>query len=252
MSAIAPLAGTVRGRMLRAWSVALLCGVLACVLADAGYRRLPHPHPLEELSYYPSGVHLRPATLGHPETAADLAWLRAVQYYGEHRETDNRFTRMEHVFDILTSLSPGFIPAYVFGGFALAQEGRDFPAAERLMLKGLEQNPRSGRLAFELGFLYYVRPGGRDLDKAAAYFEQASHHPDAPPTAARFAAYARQHSGSLAMAYALWSEVYRTSPNHYLRETAEHEMERIRLAIAHGEERIAVRRLSVPQVNLVP
>ena len=53
------------------------------------------------------------------------------------------------------------MPAYVFGAFALAQEGREFPAAERLMFKGLEANPESGELAFELGFLYYVRPGGR-------------------------------------------------------------------------------------------
>src|SRR5205085_8956976 len=131
--------------------------------------------PLEELAYYPSGVHLRPATLGHPDTAADLAWLRAVQYYGEHRVTDNRFDRMQHIFDILTALAPGFLPAYVFAGFALAQEGRDFPAAERLMLKGIHANPRSGMLAFELGFLYYVRPGGRQLDKAAEYFELASY-----------------------------------------------------------------------------
>lgn len=240
----------VRARMLRAWGIALLCGCMVWMLADTAYRGLPHPQPLEELSYYPSGVHLKPATLGHPETAADLAWLRAVQYYGEHRETDNRFARMEHVFDILTSLSPDFIPAYVFGSFALAQEGRDFAAAERLMLKGIEANPRSGRLAFEMGFMYFVRPGGRDLDRAADYFEQAARQPDAPPSAARFAAYARQHSGGLAVAYELWSNVYRTSPNKYLREAAAREMAKIRKAIEEGRNEIAVRKLDVPRVEM--
>lgn len=239
-------------RVLRAWGLALLCGCLAWILADVAYHGLPHPHPLEELSYYPSGVHLKPLTLGHPETAADLAWLRAVQYYGEHRATDNRFTRMEHVFDILTSLAPDFIPAYVFGGFALAQEGRDFPAAERLMMKGIEANPRSGPLAFEIGFMYFVRPGGRELDKAAMYFEQAARQPDAPPYAERFAAYARQNSGNLVVAYELWANVYRTTHNHYLREAAEREMGKIRRAIAEGRKDIAVRKLDVPRVRLGP
>jgi len=245
MTAIPP----VRLRMLRAWALALVFGATAFATADLAYRGLPQPAPLEELSYYPSGEHLKPATLGHAETAADLAWLRAVQYYGEHRQSDNRFQRMAHVFDILTTMSPGFIQAYVFGGFSLAQEGRDFEAGERLMLKGLEANPRSGELAFKLGFLYYMRTGGRDLQGAAYYFEQAARQPDAPPQAARFAAYTRQHAGSLAVAYALWKDVYETTANHYLRETAEREMDRIARALAEGRTELAATPLTVPRVR---
>ena len=131
-------ARAVHKRMMMAWMLALFFGVASYGMARTASQLVPHPHALEELSYYPSGAHLGVATLGHSESAADIAWLRAVQYYGGHRFTDNRFVRMEHVFDILTSLSPGFLPAYEFGSFALAQEGGDFPAAERLMLKGLE------------------------------------------------------------------------------------------------------------------
>lgn len=239
-----------RRRMLAAWGVALLLGAGATTLARTAWDGLPRPRPLEELSYYPSGTLLRPATLGHAESAADLAWLRAVQYYGEHRATDNRFVRMAHVFDILTSLSPSFRSAYVFGGFALAQEGRDFEQAEALMLKGIEANPRDGWLAFELGFLYYVRPGGRDLRRAAEMFEQASRQPDPPPQARRFAAFARQHAGDLGVAYELWASVRRDSPNRYLRDIAEKEMARIREAIETGRRDVAVKRLSTPRVRL--
>lgn len=239
-------------RFALAWTLALALGAGAFQLADAAYRMLPRPRPLEELSYYPSGVALRPATLGHSDTAADLAWLRAVQYYGGHRRTDSRFDRMDHVFDILTSLAPGFLPAYVFGAFALAQEGSDFRRAEALMLKGVEANPTSGRLAFELGFLYYVRPGGRDLIHAAECFEQAAHQPDAPPQALRFAAFARQNCGDLRVAYELWSGVFQNSPNRYLREIAEREMERIRLALEQGRKELAVHHLSTPVVLLKP
>jgi hypothetical protein len=237
-----------RRRFLVAWATALVMGAGVFVLASAAWRMLPHPQPLEELSYYPSGRFLEPATLGHTATAADLAWLRAVQYYGQHRTTDNRFVRMGHVFDILTTLAPSFLPAYSFGAFALAQEGRDFPAAERLMRKGLAANPTSGELAFQLGFLYYVRPGGRDLRHAAEYFEQASRQADGPPQSARFAAFARQNSGDLTAAYELWADVERDSRNRYLREMAQREMARIREALARGHREQAMRRLTTPAV----
>jgi TPR repeat protein len=239
---------SIRGRMALSWTIALVLGAAAWLTADRAWRSLPHPRPLEELSYYPSGEYLRPIALGHAETAADLAWLRAVQYYGEHRRTDLRFVRMHHVFDILTTLAPHFIPAYIFGGFALAQEGFDFPKAERLMKKGIEHNPDSGRLAFELGFLYYVRPGGRDLKRAAEYFEQAARKPDGPPESARFAAYSRQNAGDLRVAYELWADVERTSANQYLREMAQREMERIREAFERGRAELAMKRLTTPRV----
>lgn len=237
-------------RSLASWGVALVLGTAAFHLAALLARELPRPHPLEELSYYPSGRRLRLATLGHTETFADLAWMRAVQYYGEHRRTDMRFTRLFHVFDILTSLSPRFIPAYVFGSFALAQEGGEFARAEALMLKGIEANPGSGWLAFELGFLYYVKPGGRDLERAAEYFERAARLPDGPPSARRFAAYVRQNAGDLALARALWSEVARSSGNRYLQEMAEREIGKIDDALKTGRTELARRRLSTPTVQI--
>lgn len=241
----------VRARRLGAsWAVALVCGVLAFSLAAEGARRLPRSRPLEELAYYPSGTLLRPATLGHAPLAADLAWLRAVQYYGEHRRTDNRFDHMAHVFDVLTTLVPSFEAAYVFGAFSLAQEGGQFARAERLLRSGVERNPRSGHLAFELGFLYYVKPGGRDLAAASEWFQRASHLPGAPPRAALFAAWARQNAGDVAVARALWASVRDESPNAYLREMAEREIARIDEAIRRGRAETVVRRLTTPQVLL--
>ena len=252
MSLALPALAPVRRRMLVAWAAALVCGTLACNLAGYAAHALPQRVPFEELAYYPSGHALRPATLGHSETAADLAWLRAVQYYGEHRESDLRFIRLEHVFEILTTLAPGFESPYIFGAFALAQEGRDFAAAERLMLKGIEHNPTSGRLAFELGFLYYVRPGGRDLARAGEYFERAAGLPGGPANAGRFAAFARQHSGDLAVALQLWSQVRATSDNRYLRDMADKEIGRIQQALATGRHDLAVKRLTTPAVIIRP
>jgi hypothetical protein len=242
----------VRRRAVTAGAVGVLLAAAAWGIGDTAWRVLPAPKPLEELSYYPSGQFVRPMALGHTETAADLAWLRAVQYYGEHRATDSRFVRMGHVFDILTTLAPHFVPAYVFGGFALAQEGREVKAGERLMLKGMDANPTSGEMAFQLGFFYFVRPGGRDLPAAAAAFEQAARQPDAPDQASRFAAYARQNAGDLSVAYMLWDDVQRHSGNRYLRDIARRQMDIIRQAIETGRKDIAVKRLTVPRVLLNP
>jgi tetratricopeptide (TPR) repeat protein len=225
-------------------------GVCAFDLADLGARIQPQTQPLEELSYYPSGRHLKPATLGHVETAADLAWMRAVQYYGEHRSTDNQFVQMRHVFEILTTLSPHFVPAYVFGAFALAQEGRDFDGAVKLMEKGIDANPTSAELAFQMGFLYYVHPGGRELRRASEYFRQSARLPNPPPQAAHFAAFTRQQSGDLALAWEMWSDVLQHSPNRYLREMAEREMGKIQQALATGHKELAMRRLTTPFVLL--
>ncbi len=248
----APGVAAVRRRMAVAWAFALALGAGAYATAHHANAALPHPAPFAELAYYPSGQWLRPATLGHAESAADLAWLRAVQYYGEHRRTDNRFDSLDHVFDVLTTLSPGFESAYVFGSFALAQEGRRFAAAERLMQAGFDANPRSGRLAFEMGFLYFVKPGGRDLRSAADWFQLASHLPGGPSSSARFAAYCRQNSGDLSVAWELWREVYETSQNAYMREAAAREMQRIRLALATGRAAAAIDRVSTPVVLLKP
>ena len=241
-----------RRRFAAAWAVALALGAAAVALGAHAWETQPHPTPLGELAYYPSGRHLRAASMGHGETAADLAWMRAVQYYGAHRQTDNRFDHLPHVFEVLTDLAPRFVPAYVFGAFAMAQEGGDFARAAALMDKGLAANPRSGTLAFQAGFLHYVRPGGRDLDRAAELFQQASRMPDGPPQAARFAAYARQHAGNLAVAYELWAMVARTSDNRYLREMAVRNMRRIEEAVREGRPDQAARRLSTPQVRMVP
>lgn len=249
MSALAlPAIRPLRLRMLAAWALALALGTGVFHLADFAAVLVPHASPLEELAYYPSGHNVRAAALGHGEAAADMAWLRAVQYYGAHRKLDNRFDHLEHIFDILTTLAPRFENAYVFGAFALAQEGRDFPAAERLLRKGMEHNPRSGHLAFEAGFLYYVKPNGRDLAHAAEYFELASRLPGAPASAREFAAFSHQNTGSLAVAWQLWQQIRATTTNQYLRELAEKEMARIQTALVTGRADLARSRVTTPRV----
>ena len=178
----------------------------------------------EELLYYPSGLWVRQASLGYETAAADLGWLRCIQYYGEHRMTDNRFDRIGHVTEIVQELDPRFEQPTIFGAFVLGQEMGRPEAGLELLRRGLERNPQSWQLAFETGFLYYVCFD--DHASAARYFALASRLPDCPDYVGRFAAFAFQRAGEREMAVLLWKRVLATG-NKYMQEVARREIERL-------------------------
>jgi hypothetical protein len=178
----------------------------------------------DELLYYPSGLWVRQAALGYETAAADLGWLRCIQYYGEHRMTDNRFDRIGHVTEVVSELDPLFLQPYVFGGFVLGQEmGRPVEGLA-LLRRGLERNPESWELAFETGFLYFVC--FRDHAAAARYFALAGRLPGHPEYVDRFAAFAFQRAGEREMAILLWKRVLATG-NKYMQDVARREIRRL-------------------------
>ncbi len=178
----------------------------------------------EELLYYPSGFMVRQAALGYETAAADIAWLRGIQYYGEHRLTDQKYGLIGHVMDIVTELDPAFIEPYVFGAFVMAQEMKQPERGLALLERGMRANPTNWRLAFEAGFLHYVCR--HDYATAARYFTWASRMPGHEPYAERFAAFASERSGNAGMAILLWKEVF-ASGNQYMQDVARRELERL-------------------------
>ena len=208
----------------RAWftarALALFALFSACALAlgAAASGVVPRGRALEELAYYPSGQWIGPLALGERATFADLTWLRAIQYYGEHRETDNRFDLMAHVFEIVTSLDPGHRNAYVFGGTSLAQEGGQFAAGIALLERGRDADPNTWIYPFEIGFLYFVER--RDMETAAGWFAEAARKSDCPGFVHTFAAYTSGKAGYLEQAIHLWERVAEETPNRVLREKA--------------------------------
>jgi hypothetical protein len=205
----------------KALLVFVVAAVAVFVQLGAVQRRLPAREPLGELAYYPSGTWLRQAAIGEATAWADLLWLRAVQYYGEHRMVDNEFKQMAHVFEIITTLDPRFQGAYVFGGTSLCQEGKQFEAGVRLLEKGMRHNPREWIYPFELGFVHYVgTDGNRDLTRATFDFAQAARQPEAPEFCERFAAWSGQKAGYESVAFELWRQVAETTDNVYMRDKA--------------------------------
>ncbi|MGD8394126.1 MAG: hypothetical protein PVF43_01490 [Candidatus Eiseniibacteriota bacterium] len=215
----------------------LVVASLAC-FATAGMttRRLEALAPAatadRELMYFPSGKLLDVLCFGNATLAADLVWLRGLQYYGHHRLTDGRFDHIGHIFDVATSLDPHFTNAYVFGGLVLAAEGRDVEGGIRFMRRGLAENPDSYELAFEIGFLYHV--GLRDFGHAAYFYRRALRHPDCPEHVRRFAAYACEKIALNDEAVELWQEILRTSTQPAMRRLAEERIAMIEGVLDRG------------------
>jgi hypothetical protein len=177
----------------------------------------------DELLYYPSGFFVREASLGQQASAADLAWIRALQYYGEHKRTDRVFTYLDHIFRILTDLDPEFANAYIFGGLVMAQDAEMVEPGLRLLEKGVRNNPGNWELTFETGFAHYV--AARDYRKAAMYFALAARHPEAPEYVVRFGAFANRLAGRADVSAALWQDLATRTKNPLLRELAERRAE---------------------------
>jgi hypothetical protein len=210
----------------RSWAPFL---VAAALLAGACWLRASNPLSVkrsaeDELLYYPSGFMVRRAALGYETAAADVAWLRAIQYYGEHRITDQKYDRIGHVMSVVGTLDPQFTQAYVFGAFVLAQELKRPERGLDLLRQGMAANPEDWDLAFETGFLYYVCL--HDDAAAARYFTRASRLPGHPDYVERFAAFANQRAGNREMALLLWKRVLATG-NKYMQDVARREIGRL-------------------------
>lgn len=221
----APLPRTGAG----AGSGLLALALCAALVASAGAlhgvmkARVARP-PVDELLYYPSGLLVRQASLGYETAAADAAWLRGIQYYGEHRLTDQKYELIGHVMSIVTDLDPRFLQPYIFGALVLAQELKRTDEGLALLEKGMRANPDSWLLAFETGFIHYVCR--HDYETAARYFVRASRLPDHPEYVERFAAFASQKSGNAGMAILLWKRVLATG-NKYMQDVALRELSRL-------------------------
>ncbi|MBD3333925.1 MAG: hypothetical protein GF355_00230 [Candidatus Eisenbacteria bacterium] len=181
--------------------------------------------PEPELSAFPSGRALPLLRLGHAQLAADLAWLRAIQYYGRHRMEDQSYPHARHLFDVITGLDPEFEDAYIFGALILAEDVGRPQQAEELLTRGMAAMPQSWWLAFERGFLRMLHRD--DRERAAHDFLRASRIPGAPAWVARFAAWNYEKLGQAERARRLWEQVARSTQDPKVREIAARALERL-------------------------
>ena len=170
----------------------------AAVLQVVREERYPAPPITSETLYLTSGTTARRFAVGYSALAADLYWIRAIQYYGDTKlhlaklaaaQTSERqsitssdYQLLYPLLDLTTTLDPRFNIAYRFGAIFLAEPspgGAGRPdLAIALLEKGLRERPDKWEYMQDIGFVdYWWR---QDYRAAADWFNKASEVPGAP------------------------------------------------------------------------
>jgi hypothetical protein len=152
--------------------VALACGMTLVASRISTAQERPY-----DISVVPSSRVLRWLSVGHPTLAANLLWLRAVQYIGEPRSAERGWSKLYPVVDAVTDLDPGHGYAYQVAGVVLGSVGR---TAESNAI--LEKGTRNVRDRYILPYLRAFNAFYYDDDwpTAGRFAEISARTPGAP------------------------------------------------------------------------
>jgi hypothetical protein len=200
-------------------------------------RLLPLEQPDDQSLYITSGEALRRLSVGYSGVAADLYWIRAIQYYGTERlrlngrdgsggSAASRSTGFPQLYPLLeatTTLDPRFGIAYRFGAIFLSEPypegaGRT-DLAVALLEKGLREQPDKWEYMLDIGYVHYWHR--RDYRTAASWFDRGSRAPGAPWWLKSLAAVTLARGGDRQSSRAMWSAILESAEVPYLRGQAE-------------------------------
>jgi len=184
----------------------------------------------EEVLYLWSGEQVRRLVPGFENLAADLYWLRTVQYFGGQRvfSRDKRFELLRPLIEITTALDPRMEIAYRYGAIFLSEPpplgaGRPREGIEVLEL-GAHALPSSWRLRQDLGFFHFVFLN--DAEAAARVLVDASRIPGAAFWLRPMAADLLAKGGDRESSRRMWRQMFDQAEEGIIRENA-----RVRLQI---------------------
>jgi len=228
--------------------VAGLLIALAALVQESREARYPLPSASGESLYVTSGPVARHLTAGYETLAADLYWIRAIQYYGKTKlrlsgaaassasdpgKSEERFDRDENaesdysllypMLDLTTTLDPRFNIAYRFGAIFLAEPrpgGAGRPdLALALLEKGLRERADKWEYMQDAGFVHYW--WRQDYKAAAEWFDRASRVPGAPWWLQSLSASTLAEGGDRRSSRLMWEAIFRSAEIDWLRSDAE-------------------------------
>jgi hypothetical protein len=218
--------------------------VLAAVLLAAGVqlqaareRAYPPAAVQEAALYMRSGETLRRFAGAYAALAADVYWIRSIQYYGTSKQrfdrlaatradppiAEKRYELLYPMLDITTTLDPRFNIAYRFGSVYLGEpypRGAGRPdLAIALLQKGLRAMPDKWQYMEDIGFVHYWYD--HDYRAAATAFQKASELPGAPWWLRSLAATTIAQGGDRRSSRAMWEAILQTAEIDWLRNDAQ-------------------------------
>ncbi len=156
---------------------ALVLVLSSLTVAAAGRLAISRERPYD-VAVVPRPQVLRVLFLGRATLAANLHWLRAVQYIGEPRANERGWDRLLPLVDVVTDLDPGHGYAYQVAGTVLSAVGR-IAESNRILEKGMRNVPDRYILPYNRAFNAFYYEG--DFAAAGRFAEIAARLPDAPP-----------------------------------------------------------------------
>jgi hypothetical protein len=177
----------------------------------------------EEVLYFWSGEQVRRLFPGFEGVAADVYWLRTVQYFGRERAFgQKRFELLLPLVEITTSLDPQLEIAYRYGAIFLCAappEGAGRPRdGVALLQRGAGRLPRSWTIWQNLGFFHFIYL--KDPQRAAEVLMQAAEIPGAAFWLRSLAADLLAKGGDRAASRRMWRQMLDSSEEGVLRTNA--------------------------------
>lgn len=237
---------TARRQSFQAVAVVIIVAALMALAAALQHMREQRyllPTEAADSLYITSGTTLKHLAAGYPELAADLYWIRAIQYYGgiklqladasdvnraQNPQTD--YHLLYPMLDLATTLDPQFGIAYRFGAVFLAEAypgGAGRPdLAVALLEKGLRQQPDKWEYMQDIGFVHYW--WRQDYKAAADWFNRASHVPGAPWWLRSLSATTLAEGGDRESSRLMWESIRQSAEIDWLKHEAERRLIQLR------------------------
>ena len=191
--------------------------------------------------YVTSGTAARRLALAYPALAADMYWIRALQYYGStklklqadfpalapppmlSRDPSATYPLLYPLLDLTTSLDGRFNVAYRFGAVFLAEPYPNGPGrpdlAVALLEKGLRERPDKWEYMEDIGFVHYWYT--HDYRTASQWFEKAGAVPGAPWWIRSLAATTLAQGGDRRSSRQMWAAIRESAETDWLRQDAD-------------------------------
>ena len=179
----------------------------------------------EEALYLWRGEQVKRFFPGMETLAADIYWLRTVQYFGGQRlfERGKQFGILRPLIDITTTLDPRLEVAYRYGAIFLSEPpptGAGRPEEGVQVLKaGTLANPQSWRLRQDLGFFHYLFLG--DAQTASQVLTEAAEIPGAAFWLKTLAADILAEGGERELSRHMWQQMRAQSEEGVIRANAD-------------------------------
>lgn len=212
----------------------------AATLQGVREARYPPAAAVEDSLYVTSGTMVRRLSVGFDALAADLYWIRAIQYYGGTKlalssagpvaapsvnaeGVISAYPLLHPLLDLTTTLDPKFNIAYRFGAIFLAEPypgGAGRPdLAIALLEKGLKASADKWEYMQDVGFVHYW--WRQDYKAASEWFDRASRVPGAPWWLRSLAASTLTEGGDRRSSRLMWEAIRDSAEIDWLRNDAE-------------------------------